>query len=71
MTEIEELKIYPYVIQVADDEPFGQERLITHYPQCWKTHGRCATAKLEELLTLLSMSKKKIDRDELIKVIQG
>jgi len=55
-----------------DEEfPFGTATEVIHEPMCWKEHGLCATKRLEELLTLLKMSKKKTDRDELIKIIEG
>lgn len=45
--------------------------VVVHNSDCWRYHGICATNKLNEILTLLNMSKKKVDRDELLKIIQG
>ena len=56
---------------IEEESPFGEERMITHHATCWTEHGICATKKLQELLILLNMSKKKIDRDELIKLLTG
>jgi hypothetical protein len=56
---------------IEEANPFGEEIMIEHTSTCWLEHGKCATKKLQELLLLLNMSKKKIDRDELIKILTG
>lgn len=54
-----------------DDNPFGTPVEITHHSECWKYHGVCAINRLTQIETLLSMAKKKIDKEEILKIIQG
>jgi hypothetical protein len=65
------IKEYDIMEEIQEESPFGDVQEIVHSPTCWKEHGVCATKRLEELLTLLKMSKKKVDRDELIKILES
>jgi len=71
MTKIGKMEVTNYTVEVTDDCPFGMEQEIVHDTDCWKEHGICATKKLTEIITLLEMSKKKVDRDELLKILKG
>ena len=56
---------------VDDDNPFGVETELVHEPMCWKEHGLCAIKLLNEMYILLGMAKKTIDKDILIKIMEG
>jgi hypothetical protein len=59
------------IMPVVEYNPFGEIQEITHDQDCWRYHGLCAIKKLTDLNMLLAISKKKIDRDEIIAILKG
>lgn len=66
-----ELRRYGIIEEIDDTSPFGEVQEVVHDSTCWKIHGLCAIKKLSDIQTLLSMSKKKVDKELIIQIIEG